>query len=163
MSFVPVVVEQTSRGERAYDIFSRLLKDRIVFIGSIIDDPVADVVIAQLDSLTRSNGMLLKVISFDEEKRALSNQSLTQDYGTINVRITLFGSYDGFKDFLRSMESNIRLMDVQSISIGAKSDELAAQNLYNFSLDFGVYYQPKRDTQTRSGSSKGATRTIQFR
>ncbi len=55
MSFVPVVVEQTSRGERAYDIFSRLLKDRIVFIGSVIDDSVADVVIAQLLFLESEN------------------------------------------------------------------------------------------------------------
>lgn len=47
-SFVPYVIEQTTRGERAYDIFSRLLKDRIIFIGSAIDDTVADVVIAQL-------------------------------------------------------------------------------------------------------------------
>jgi len=45
---VPVVVEQTSRGERAYDIYSRLLKDRIVFIGTTIDDSVANLVIAQL-------------------------------------------------------------------------------------------------------------------
>lgn len=48
MSFVPVVVEQSNRGERAYDIYSRLLKDRIVFIGGPIDDNVANVVIAQL-------------------------------------------------------------------------------------------------------------------
>ena len=48
MNFVPIVVEQTSRGERSYDIFSRLLKDRIVFIGGPIDDNVANVVIAQL-------------------------------------------------------------------------------------------------------------------
>jgi ATP-dependent Clp protease protease subunit len=45
---VPMVVEQTGRGERAYDIYSRLLKDRIVFIGSPIDDNVANLVIAQL-------------------------------------------------------------------------------------------------------------------
>lgn len=45
---VPIVVEQTSRGERAYDIFSRLLKERIVFIGTPIDDAVASLVIAQL-------------------------------------------------------------------------------------------------------------------
>ncbi|MFH1777185.1 MAG: ATP-dependent Clp endopeptidase proteolytic subunit ClpP [Candidatus Omnitrophota bacterium] len=45
---VPMVVEQTSRGERAYDIYSRLLKDRIVFIGTAIDDNVANLVIAQL-------------------------------------------------------------------------------------------------------------------
>ena len=45
---VPMVVEQTSRGERAYDIFSRLLKERIVFIGTPIDDTIASLVIAQL-------------------------------------------------------------------------------------------------------------------
>jgi ATP-dependent Clp protease, protease subunit len=45
---VPMVVEQTGRGERAYDIYSRLLKDRIVFIGSPIDDVVSNLVIAQL-------------------------------------------------------------------------------------------------------------------
>ena len=48
MALVPVVVEQTGRGERAYDIFSRLLKERIVFIGSAIDDTVASLAIAQL-------------------------------------------------------------------------------------------------------------------
>jgi ATP-dependent Clp protease protease subunit len=48
MSLVPIVVEQTSRGERAYDIYSRLLKDRIVFIGEPVDDHIASLVIAQL-------------------------------------------------------------------------------------------------------------------
>ena len=48
MSLVPIVVEQTGRGERAYDIFSRLLKERIVFIGDGIDDVCASLVIAQL-------------------------------------------------------------------------------------------------------------------
>jgi len=48
MQLVPMVVEQTSRGERAYDIYSRLLKDRIVFIGSAVDDTVANLIIAQL-------------------------------------------------------------------------------------------------------------------
>ena len=45
---VPMVVEQTARGERAYDIYSRLLKDRIVFVGGAIDDHLANLVIAQL-------------------------------------------------------------------------------------------------------------------
>ncbi len=45
---VPMVVEQTNRGERSYDIYSRLLKDRIIFLGSGIDDTVANLVIAQL-------------------------------------------------------------------------------------------------------------------
>ena len=48
MQLVPMVVEQTNRGERAYDIFSRLLKDGIIFIGSPIDDAVANLVIAQM-------------------------------------------------------------------------------------------------------------------
>ncbi|MCR4439094.1 MAG: ATP-dependent Clp endopeptidase proteolytic subunit ClpP [candidate division KSB1 bacterium] len=45
---VPIVIEQTGRGERAYDIFSRLLKERIIFIGTAIDDAVASLVIAQM-------------------------------------------------------------------------------------------------------------------
>src|SRR3989442_14892267 len=48
MPLVPMVVEQTNRGERAYDIYSRLLKDNIVFIGSGIDDTLSNLVIAQL-------------------------------------------------------------------------------------------------------------------
>jgi ATP-dependent Clp protease protease subunit len=47
MPLIPMVIEQSSRGERAYDIFSRLLKDRIVFLGSPINDEVADLLIAQ--------------------------------------------------------------------------------------------------------------------
>ena len=45
---IPMVVEQTNRGERAYDIYSRLLKDNIIFIGTPIDDPLANLVVAQL-------------------------------------------------------------------------------------------------------------------
>ncbi len=48
MSLIPMVVEQTGRGERAYDIYSRLLKDRIIFLGGGIDDHVANLIIAQL-------------------------------------------------------------------------------------------------------------------
>jgi ATP-dependent Clp protease protease subunit len=47
-SLVPIVIEQTSRGERSFDIFSRLLKDRIVFVGQPIDDELANLVVAQL-------------------------------------------------------------------------------------------------------------------
>lgn len=47
-SLIPIVVEQTSRGERSYDIYSRLLNERIIFLGSEIDDNIANVVIAQL-------------------------------------------------------------------------------------------------------------------
>jgi ATP-dependent Clp protease protease subunit len=48
MNLIPMVIEQTSRGERAYDIYSRLLKDRIIFIGTPIDDYLANLIIAQL-------------------------------------------------------------------------------------------------------------------
>ncbi|MDD5015231.1 MAG: ATP-dependent Clp endopeptidase proteolytic subunit ClpP [Atribacterota bacterium] len=48
MTLVPIVVEQTPRGERSYDIYSRLLKDRIVFLGTEIDDSTANIIIAQL-------------------------------------------------------------------------------------------------------------------
>ena len=55
MSYVPYVVEQTSRGERSYDIYSRLLKDRIVFLGGEINDAVANTVVAQLLFLEMEN------------------------------------------------------------------------------------------------------------
>src|SRR5882724_8827606 len=48
MNLVPMVVEQTSRGERSYDIYSRLLKENIVFLGTAIDDNVANLIIAQM-------------------------------------------------------------------------------------------------------------------
>ena len=48
MSLVPYVIEQTSRGERSYDIYSRLLKDRIIFLGEEVNDVSASVIVAQL-------------------------------------------------------------------------------------------------------------------
>ena len=48
MALVPMVVEQTSRGERAFDIYSRLLKDNIIFLGTPIDDQIAHLIVAQL-------------------------------------------------------------------------------------------------------------------
>lgn len=55
MPLVPIVVEQTPRGERSYDIYSRLLKDRIIFLGSAINDEVANIVIAQILFLEMEN------------------------------------------------------------------------------------------------------------
>lgn len=55
MSLIPMVIEQTNRGERSFDIYSRLLKDRIVFLGGEIDDDVANVVVAQLLFLEMEN------------------------------------------------------------------------------------------------------------
>src|SRR3954468_20298015 len=55
MALVPMVIEQTSRGERAYDIFSRLLRDNIIFIGNPIDDTVANLAIAQMFFLAQED------------------------------------------------------------------------------------------------------------
>lgn len=55
MSFVPTVVEQSSRGERSFDIFSRLLRERIIFLGTPIDDMVANLVVAQMLLLDSEN------------------------------------------------------------------------------------------------------------
>ena len=55
MVLIPMVVEQTSRGERAYDIFSRLLKDNVIFLGQPIDDNIANLVIAQMLFLEAEN------------------------------------------------------------------------------------------------------------
>src|ERR687892_2461521 len=55
MVLIPMVVEQTSRGERAYDIYSRLLKDNVIFLGQPIDDTVSNLIIAQLLFLEAEN------------------------------------------------------------------------------------------------------------
>ena len=55
MSFVPVVVEQSSRGERSFDIFSRVLRERIIFLGTPVDDMVANLIVAQLLLLDSEN------------------------------------------------------------------------------------------------------------
>ncbi len=55
MVLVPMVIEQTSRGERAYDIYSRLLKDNVIFLGQPIDDTIANLIIAQMLFLESEN------------------------------------------------------------------------------------------------------------
>ena len=68
MSFVPTVVEQSSRGERAFDIFSRLLRERIIFLGTPIDDMVANLVVAQMLLLDSENPEMLLLDSENPEK-----------------------------------------------------------------------------------------------
>ena len=55
MSFVPVVIEQSSKGERSFDIFSRLLRERIIFLGTPVDDMVANLIVAQMLLLDSEN------------------------------------------------------------------------------------------------------------
>ena len=68
---VPMVIEQTGRGERSYDIYSRLLKDRIVFIGTAIDDHVANLVVAQMLFLQMEETWFLQV----ETRQSVSGTS----------------------------------------------------------------------------------------
>ena len=68
---IPYVIEQTSRGERSYDIYSRLLKDRIIFLGGEINDDVANIVIAQLLFLESADPE--KDISLSTYKKILKN------------------------------------------------------------------------------------------
>ena len=66
--YVPIVVEQSGRGERSYDIYSRLLKDRIIFLGTAIDDTVANLVVAQLLLANLVVAQLLFLESEDPDK-----------------------------------------------------------------------------------------------
>ena len=75
---VPYVIEKTSRGERAYDIYSRLLKDRIIFVGSAIDDVVANVAVAQM-----------LFLQMDDEKKDI-NLYLNSPGGSITAGLAIY-------------------------------------------------------------------------
>ncbi|CJV87414.1 ATP-dependent Clp protease proteolytic subunit [Streptococcus pneumoniae] len=64
MNLIPTVIEQTNRGERAYDIYSRLLKDRIIMLGSAIDDNVANSIVSQLLFLESQDPLYEPLIDF---------------------------------------------------------------------------------------------------
>ena len=77
LNLVPMVVEQTARGERAYDIYSRLLRDHIIFLGTPIDDNVANLIIAQMLFLAAEDpekwrGLNLLGFALMEARRILS-------------------------------------------------------------------------------------------
>ena len=69
MSLVPYVIEQTSRGERSYDIYSRLLKDRIIFLGEEVNDVSAGLIVSQLLFLKQK--ILVKIFSCISTARAV--------------------------------------------------------------------------------------------
>ena len=85
MSFVPVVIEQSSRGERSFDIFSRLLRERIIFLGTPIDDMVANLIVAQLLLLDSENPE--KDIKFVKRLRyAVYGKKKIYDFRTFTVK-----------------------------------------------------------------------------
>src|SRR5438874_1786592 len=75
---VPMVVEQTGRGERAYDIYSRLLKDRIIFIGTPIDDHIANLVISQ------HTGRSEEQVRLDSDRDYYMSAAEARDYGLVD-------------------------------------------------------------------------------
>src|SRR5690625_7309681 len=85
MHLIPTVVEQTNRGERAYDIYSRLLKDRIIMLGSAIDDSVANSIVAQL--------LFLEAEDPDKDIHIYINSP----GGSITAGIAIFGT----KEFIK--------------------------------------------------------------
>ncbi len=70
MSVIPMVVEQTARGERSYDIYSRLLKERVIFLGGEVEDRMANLIVAQLLFL-ESEDPLKKTLTFTLIHRAV--------------------------------------------------------------------------------------------
>ena len=100
-TLIPMVVEQTNRGERAYDIYSRLLRDSIIFIGTGIDDNVANVVTAQLLFLEASDAVLISANGrqhpFADVLALLATRGVpaycTADQGTLTVRVPAGGAW----------------------------------------------------------------------
>lgn len=91
MSLVPIVVEQTSRGERSYDIYSRLLKERIIMLGSPIDDNVANLIVAQL----------LYLESEDPEKDI--SIYINSPGGSIDAGLAIYDTMQHIKPDVRTM------------------------------------------------------------
>ena len=91
MNLAPIVIEQTSRGERAYDIYSRLLRERIVMIGSPIDDMIANSVIAQLLFLESENSDTDVVLYLNTPGGSVSAGLLFMIQCSILVRMSKLG------------------------------------------------------------------------
>src|SRR2546421_7200798 len=100
MVLIPMVVEQTSRGERAYDIYSRLLKDNVIFLGQPIDDTVSNLIIAQLLFLEAEN---------PEKDISLYINSPS---GSITARLAVFDTMQYVKPRIHT----IRIGDAASIA-----------------------------------------------
>lgn len=79
MNLIPMVVEQTSYGERSYDIYSRLLKDRILFLGSAIDDQIANVSI-----ISERTGKSIEQIERDSDRDFFLSAQEALEYGLID-------------------------------------------------------------------------------
>ena len=89
MSLVPYVIEQTSKGERSYDIYSRLLKDRIIFLGEEVNETSASIIVAQLLFLEAEDpGKDISLFHESTELRAASRSFLTSSSTWFSRRIS---------------------------------------------------------------------------
>src|SRR4030095_8526310 len=115
--WIPVVVEQTNRGERAYDIFSRLLKDSIIFIGTPIDDVVANLVIAQM--------LFLEAEDPEKDIQIYINSPA----GSITARLAIYGTmHVGRTDFLTITSGQTTTMAAVLLASGTGGKRLALPN-----------------------------------
>ncbi len=117
MALIPMVVEQSARGERAYDIYSRLLKDRIIFVGTPIDDDIANLVIAQMLFLEKEDP--------DREIELYINSP----GGSVITRLAIYDNMQVIKpDVATVCVGHAMSMAAVLLSAGAKGKRLALPN-----------------------------------
>ena len=109
--------------------------------------------IVQIEALAKESGMNLGAVDFKiiEEKISGKAQEVrsggtkteaTKDYHTMNISISVAGDYAAFKNFLRAIEENIRLMDVQSVNFSSGAAEGAKAGIFEFDINLQTYYKP---------------------
>jgi ATP-dependent Clp protease protease subunit len=125
MVLVPMVIEQTSRGERAYDIYSRLLKDNIIFLGQPVDDTIANLIIAQMLFLESENAE--KDISF----------YINSPGGVISAGLAIY-------DTMQYVKNDVSTMAAVLMAAGARGKRFALPNsrfLIHQPLGYGLQGQ----------------------
>ena len=119
MNLVPYVIEQTNRGERSYDIFSRLLKDRIIFLGEEIDDSTANLVVAQM--------LFLEMEDPDKEIMLYINSpggSITAGKALPHAEVMIHQPLGG----ARGQATDIQIHAEQILRVKKMMNELLSQN-----------------------------------
>src|SRR5699024_631431 len=117
MVLIPTVVEQTNRGERAYDIYSRLLKDRIIMLGSAIDDNVANSIVAQL--------LFLEA----EDSNKYISISITSPGGSNTASMTIFDTMQFIKSDVSTICTGMAAsMGAFLLAAGEKGKRVALPN-----------------------------------
>ncbi len=140
---VPMVVEQTSRGERSYDIYSRLLKERIIFIGSAIDDNVANLVIAQL----------LFLASEDPKKDI--NLYINSPGGSVTAGLAIYDTMQYIRPDVKTICMGLGASMAQVLLCGGAKDKRFA--LPNAKI---LMHQPSGGTQGQSADIEIYTKNI---